>query len=333
MRCRYLGLGLLSLAVASPAVANTIVFGTPTFIGSTSLAGNAADRSATHTASGAGTGTVNFRGQASADHGITTNPTAIADITVTYDVPYTVTRTITTQGCTSMGGPPCGPAEITIPIQTITLNMTYSGAVDTDSSQSFGGLANAVAFTATVQSLGIPGAGIVWGSGNYAGASQNAGNANPAAITFNRTTPDFSYGTSVNFTGPGAGEISFAFQIPTDYQDWEDFIAPQAAIYNNDPFFVQSFTDTIRVSFRLRAESRPSGSVSATGGEAIACAGQSSPLGGFSANPNCGSGFTIAAGVSQTGSVTQPVPEPSTLVMIGGALAGLAYFGRRIRRS
>ena len=83
------------------------------------------------------------------------------------------------------------------------------------------------------------------------------------------------------------------------------------------------------MTFRLRAESRPSGSVSTTGGEALACAGQVSPLGGFDLDnaANCGSGFTIAASVSQTGTTSALIPEPATLVLVGSGIAGLVAFG------
>ena len=95
----------------------------------------------------------------------------------------------------------------------------------------------------------------------------------------------------------------------------------------------QSFTDTLTISFRLRAESRASGSVSTTGGEAIACAGQFSPLGGFVTDnaSACGTGLTIAASVAETGTTSALVPEPGTLMLIGSGLAGLVAFGARRR--
>jgi len=85
------------------------------------------------------------------------------------------------------------------------------------------------------------------------------------------------------------------------------------------------------VTFRLRAESRPSGSVSTTGGEALACAGQTSPLGSFDLDnaANCGSGFTVTATVTQIGTTSELVPEPGTVILIGSGLAGLVAFGAR----
>ncbi len=320
-----------AVLAAPAALANTFTFGSATNNTSCGLNGNGADRSCTHAIT-VGATSVNIRGQSSADHGLLANPTAIADMTVEYEIPYTVTRTVNHVGTTTLGGT---PAELHIPIQTITLDMNFSGNAAHDSTQTFGGLSNAQVYTASVESLGIPGAGIVWGTGSYPGEF-SGGNGNvETGGGFNRTTPDFSYSTGPdgNFTGPGAGEISFAFEIPTDYQDWQDFVSPEAQPPSDDASFLQSFSDTIKVSFRLRAESRPEGSTSATGGEAIACAGQTSPLGAFDVDNglNCGSGFDISANVSVTSTLIQAVPEPSTALLVGGALAGLAFFGRRLR--
>ena len=96
MRSLAIALGLLLLATT--AEANTINFGTPVFTGSCSLAGSTGDRSCTNGASvtnGANDATASAAivAQASADHGITTNATAIADMTISYVIPYTVTRT------------------------------------------------------------------------------------------------------------------------------------------------------------------------------------------------------------------------------------------------
>lgn len=330
---RFLLIALAALAAAAPASvqANTINFGALSDLSSCSLAGNSGDRSCTNTASvtnGANdnVASANVRGQASADHGITTNPTAIADTTVTYDIPYTVTRTL------SVNDVPPGPAVATVPIQSISFDITFSGSAAKDNSQAVGGLGNAVVFTASLTSLTGK-----FTATNYAGASQ-LGGGGLAATNFTRTTPDPSYATSVNFSGPALGEISFVFEIPTDYRLWMDELAPQALDYVNGPQLVtQSFSDTLRVSFRLRAESRPSGSISVTGGEALACAGQTSPLGGFvldnNAAVNCGSGLTINATSTVTGTQNvQIAPEPAALGLMGLAMLGLAWVGYRSRR-
>jgi hypothetical protein len=331
---RFLVTALAALAAAAPAAvqANTINFGSINSAAtSCSLAGNSADRSCTHTGSvtnGANdnTASANVRGQASADHGLTTNATAIADMTVTYDIPYTVTRTI------SVNDVPPGPALASVPIQTISLDITFSGSAAKDNSQLGGGLGQATVFTASVQSLTSK-----FTTTNYTGAAQTGGGG-LAATNFTRTSPDPSYATSANFSGPALGEISFLFEIPTDYRMWTDELTPQALDYVNGPHNVtQSFTDTLRVSFRLRAESRPSGSVSTTGGEALACAGQTSPLGGFdldnNAAVNCGSGMTLNALTSVTGTQNvQIAPEPATLGLMGLAMLGLAWVGYRSRR-
>ena len=302
-----LALGLLSWSAATQA--NTLNFGSLTNNSSCSLAGNSTDRSCTNTASvtnGANdaTASANFRGQASADHGITTNPTAIADITVSYTVPYTVTR----DWYTTLGPNP----QLVIPNQSILLDLSYSGTTATDNSQTTGGLGNAAIYNVTVTSAAF---------GN-------------AVLAPNTGTPDIGGSLTRNQAGPTV-EINAGFDIPTDYRDWTDILAPNAIpyVYNNVYTGTQSFTDTLTISFRLRAESRPSGSVSTTGGEAIACAGQTSPLGSFDVDNslNCGTGVTVNASVTQTGTSTALVPEPGTIMLIGSGLAGLVAFGARRR--
>lgn len=324
MRLKLLALSLSVLFLGSSAQANTINFGSAINNTTCSLAGNSGDRSCTSAASinnGANdaTASASIVGQASADHGITTNPTAIADITVSYTIPYTVTRTVSVI-------PNPGDALLSIPTQQITLNLNYSGEVAKDNSQFGGGLGNALATGATVTSS-------AFGSVVLGGTRTRGGSGGIARTPWNDTTPDLSGTLGRNASGPGAGEISFAFEIPTNFQDWDDFVAPSAIDYSVAQNFTQSFTDTLTISFRLRAESRPSGSISTTGGEALACAGQGSPLGGFDLDnaANCGSGLTIGASVAQTGTTVEPVPEPTTLVMLGLGLAGVAAYGTRRR--
>jgi hypothetical protein len=296
-----------------------------------SQAGNSADRSCTHTGSvtnGANdnVASANVRAQASADHGITTNPTASADITVTYDFPYTVTRTF------SVSDTPPWPAVAAVPIQSLSFDITFSGSAAKDNSQIGGGLGQATVFTGSLQSLTGK-----FTTTNYTGAAQTGGGG-LAATNFTRTTPDPSYATTPNFSGAAVGEISFVFQVPTDYRMWTDDVGPLALDYANGPQVVtQSFTDTLRVTFRLRAESRPSGSISTTGGEALACAGQTSPLGAFDldnqAAVNCGSGFTINALSTVTGTENVEIaPEPAALGLLGLAMLGLAWVGYRKHR-
>jgi hypothetical protein len=322
------GLFLLTLALllwTTPAAANSISLGSPSLLSATvnQINGNSADRGFSSTQSGGGA-SVNMRAQASADHGITTNADAIVDVTFTWSVPYTVSRTVGLNPC-----PPCNQsqsqyADLLVPIQQVTLAMNYSGRVANDDATP-SSLQNAVAFSSSVSS-----GNSLFSTVNLAGAS--IGGANGSTGFSNNGNG--IYTTSVNQSGPGAGEISFAFQIPTNYQDWDDFASPFAVDYfDGSQTWNQTLSDTLTVSFRLRAESRPSGSISTTGGEAIACAGQGSGLSGFDLDDglNCGTGVTINASVAQTGTTSVPVfvPEPTTLFLLGGGLAGLAALGRR----
>jgi hypothetical protein len=330
---RFLSLALGLLLLASTAQANTIVFGTPVNNSSCSTAGNSADRSCTNSASvnnGAldTTASAAIIGQSSADHGLTTNATAIADMTVSYQIPYTVTRT-----WTSTTGP---VPQLVIPTQQITLNLNLSGSVAKDNSQIGGGLGNALL---DVTSFNV--STTRFGSVSFGVDRSQTGGGGLAATNFNDTVPDITGTAGRTFDG-SAGEIVGIINIPTNYRDFIDLDGsvwgpyPPNDGWNSTPHSgTQSFTDTLTVTFRLRAESRPSGSISTTGGEALACAGQTSPLGGFdldnNAAVNCGSGFTINASVLQTGSTSALVPEPGTLVLIGSGVAGLVAFGARRR--
>jgi hypothetical protein len=330
MRFLSLALGLLLLA-AGTAQANTIAFGVPVNLSSCSTAGNAADRSCTNSAStnnGAldTTASAAIIGQASADHGLTTNATAIADMTVSYQIPYTVTRT-----WNSTPGP---IPQLVIPTQQITLNLNLSGEVSKDNSQATGGLGQALL---DISSFNVT--STRFGSVTFGSDVSQTGGGGLARSPFNVTVPDISGTAGRTFDG-SAGEIVGIINIPTNYRDFVDLDGsvwgpyPPLDGWNSTPHSgTQSFTDTLTISFRLRAESRPSGSVSTTGGEALACAGQTSPLGGFDLDnaANCGSGFTIGATVTQTGTTSALVPEPGTLVLIGSGIAGLVAFGARRR--
>jgi hypothetical protein len=323
MRLLSLSLGLLLVATA--AQANTINFGTPVNNTTCTLAGNGADRSCTSDVSinnGADDSTANAAiiGQASADQGPTTNPTAIADITISYTIPYTVTR----DWSTTTGPTP----QLIIPTQQITFNLNLSGEVAKDNSQVAGGLGQALL------DAGYSISTTRFGAVNFGSDINQTGGGGLARSPFNFTVPDITGTAGRTFDGT-AGELSFAFQIPTSYQDWTDLFTPNlypTYNWNSTPYSgTQSFSDTLTVTFRLRAESRASGSVSTTGGEAIACAGQFSPLAGFDLDnaANCGSGFTVAASVVQTGTTSALIPEPATLVLIGSGLVGLVAFGAR----
>jgi hypothetical protein len=320
MRLGILAAGALSLVLATPVLANTLNFGAPTNGTSCSLAGNAGDRSCTSTASitnGANdaTASASVRGQASADQALTTDPTAIADMTVTYDIPYTITRVVT------ISGPAIFNANV--PQQTIAFTIGLAGDVAKDNSQVAGGLGQALYTSGTASSLG----GRFTSVALDGTVSQTGGGGLASSPVSDSDSP--SWAATNNSSGPAAGEVSFAFQVPTDYRLWSDFNPP--VVTNVGTTWTQSLTDTLRISFRVRAESRASGSVSTTGGEAIACIGQKSPLGGFVLDDaRCnGAGVSITGLVTQTGTSSVPIPEPSTMLLIGAGLAGVGYVARR----
>lgn len=315
---------------AGPAAAFNIAFGGATNNTNCSLNGNSADRSCSNAINinnGAldSTASLTVTGQASADQGPTTNPTAIADITISYDIPYTITRTVSVSA----------PFTISIPVLTLTFNATYQGSSAHDNSQVGGGLANAQAYTATLSDVG--GGNLVFGAANYAGSS-NGGGGGPNSSNFTRTGPDPTEVLTGDYQG-NVGEVTAFAQVPTDFRAWADDVPVFAngGNFPGGPYVTQTYSDVIRVSFRLRAESRASGSVSTTGGEAIACAGQQSPLGGFDLDNgtgglNCGSGFSLTASLAQTGTFEFSVPEPGTLALLGVSVFGLGWLGRRARQ-
>lgn len=270
------------------------------------------------------TASFQVRAQVSADEGLATNADVAVDLTVTYDIPYTITRTVT--GVFDGIGYNIASA----PSQTVTFTITTRGDVAKDNSQATGGLGNALAFNGTMSSLGSR-----FAAQTINIAASQLGGGGVASTDLN-TSDVGSWVTGANSSGAAAGEISLLVQVPTDYRMWSDFAAPVAIDYTNPWNVTQSLTDTLRISFRLRVESRASGSISTTGGEAIACFGQTSGMGSFAldnnAAVNCQDGVQGTATVT-TGAAIQTVvsniPEPTTVLLLGGGLLGLGLYGRR----
>jgi hypothetical protein len=311
VRPALVGLSLLSCLASwsDPAQANTFSFGSTVWRSDLSVdtsSGEAEDQSTTQF-SIATAFSANFRAQASAD--IDSFEEAEADVLYVWDVPYTITRNVSVTACCP------GIHEATFPLQEVVFGITFSGAVGVDE---FGGDEAAQIFDGiTVESVGGLFADVV-----FNGASR----ANSDGATLVSGSDAEGYLTTVDFSGPGAGEVVFA--VPTDYRSWQDSLPPYGVAngYNAPNVIVQSFTDTLRVSYRVRAQSLGDFS---TGGEAIACAGLQSELDPFDLAPNCGNGLTISGAVGVFDSEVVPIPEPGTLLLLGAGLGGLSILQRR----
>lgn len=151
------------------------------------------------------------------------------------------------------------------------------------------------------------------------------------------TTPPRELTYVRDFVDPGAVEIDSPGQIPAGFALWKDFEPPFALDYSEPAEFQQTLSDVMRVSFRLRAESRASGSISTNGGEAMACIGRESERPFFTLNDavECRDDLQIRVTANVVGIVTQDVsnvPEAAGSVAGVTALGTLLWSARRWRR-
>ncbi|MGB5260836.1 MAG: hypothetical protein WBO34_09980, partial [Gammaproteobacteria bacterium] len=157
------------------------------------------------------------RGQASANSGLT--GAATADLRVTYDIPYSITRNVSvTPG---PGGALASFENFELAFSAIYLS--YLTAKD-DFGQ-IGGAQSARAYNASITS-----AGGFFGPLSLVGHSLSGDNAN----TISQRSGDFTTFTpGLNASDPRQSEAGTDAQgIPTDFRAWDDFLGPQAQDYS-----------------------------------------------------------------------------------------------------
>lgn len=325
---RALALIGMMICAASAAHGNTITFGTPVYTGSCTTSGVSVDNSCTHSAT-LNNGSLdhlaqaNIRAQASAETRLAGDPTSEADITVSYTIPYTLTRELTWVDIPDFKG---GGWEVVVPLQQLRFSFFYGGAAAYDASG--GGSGSADAFEASL--LGVSGLGGI--SVLSSKSASVAGSSGSAIQPF--SGPSTVSVSNESVLGKSVGEISIKTEIPTNYRSWEDLVAPFVNPDIGAPLTItQSLTGSITASFQLRAQSKPKGGGSPTpGAEAIACAGLTSTLRSFALDDglDCGTGLIVNARVDQSGSTSFLVaPEPTASLLLLTGLLPLAARGRR----
>lgn len=267
------------------------------------------------------------RGQASANSNIT--GAATADLRVTYDIPYSISRNVNVTP---------GPGGALASFESFQLEFIadYVGIFwVVDDFGQIGGAQSARAFDASITSLG----------GFFSGVSLPGD-----SFSGDKNTPTFWGGTfsdrrildftpGLNESGPRQSESDTDAQgIPTDFRAWDDFLGPQVQDYSQPFNVTQTFDDVLRVSFRLTADSRAtSGLFSVDGGGAVACAGLGSSLGGNLINgvtdTDCDlAGLFVGVDITSRGTyqtVVGAVPIPAAVWLFGSGLLGLVGMARR----
>lgn len=254
-------------------------------------------------------GVYNFNAQVSVDSGGPTDQ-EVAEIDFVAGAMFDVVRTITL--IPDPDGPGPGRARLEGPIVEVVVE-----------------LLQAEAFLAEAAPIGFQVARIYeggWGS-DLAGESLLFDTVVSRDDTVMRiTTPPGQRTYLRDFPDPDAAEIDSPGQIPTGFALWQDFEPPFALDYRQPAEFEQTFSDVLRVSFRLRAESRPSGSISTNGGEAMACVGRESDRSFFTLNDDveCHKDVQIRVNANVVGVVTQDV---SNVPEVAGSAAGVTALG------
>lgn len=264
-----------------------------------------------------------IRGQASANSNVT--GAATADTTITYNIPYSVSRNVSVTP---------GPGGAVASVEAFDLDFSgiyRSLLITNDDILQVGGTQSARAFNASITSLG-----------GFFSTISMAGHSLSGDNTFGNTLQNGGVETftpGLNASGLRRSEADTDAQgLPIDFRVWDDFLGPQAQDYSQPFKFTQTFDDVLSLSFRLHADSRASGLFSADGGSAIACAGLGSAFGGNILNGVVDTGCTglygLFMGVEITSqgtyqTVVGAVPVPAAVWLFGSGLLGLIGVARR----
>lgn len=268
-------------------------------------------------------GVYNFNAQVSVDSAGPTDQ-EVAEINFVAGAGFDVVRTITL--IPDPDGPGPGRARLEGPIVEVVVELLQAEAI----------VAEATAIPSSYQVARVYGGS--WGS-DLAGTSalfdtlvsqENSVRQlpmSPAQRSYER-----------EFLEPASAEIDTPGQIPSDFNLWADFEPPYALDYSQPAEFEQSISDVLRVSFRLRAESRASGSISTNGGEAIACSGRESDRSFFTLNDEieCGKDVQVRVTARVLGMASQDVsnaPEVAGPIAGAAVLGALGWVARRRQRS
>jgi hypothetical protein len=263
--------------------------------------------------------------QASADTGASSGSLiASASIDVNYQVPFTVTRQV---DIVAVGGQYLAVA----PELSLDLSYLY-GAVAATKNEAGTGKERADVGELTVTLTDAT----PWTVG---ARGQSGGSGINRNVAKGDTTRSITLST-----GASGGEVGSIADIPLSFNSWNDEFPPFVDYAVNNSF-EQFYKGIVGVQVTLSARSEAEG-ILGNGGEAIACFGVGSGLGGFDLDvAGCPVGFSLDldpvedGGLDISGSLAQTataitrigpvVPVPAAVWLFGSGLIGLLGVARR----